>query len=103
MTVSPSLRPFLMSGIDTLHGTTTVKPCVDVGALFIFTGTLEVHAVWSRWAGTLLLRERFAKPSFMGWPAPPRRPDGQAWDRQGRQDIEAVWMAEGYWVAVLGT
>ena len=61
----------LMSGIDTLHGTATDTPDIDVDALSIFTGTLEADAVCSGWAGDLLLRERFANPSFREDPAPP--------------------------------
>lgn len=40
----------LMSGIHTLHGTTTDTPDVDLDTLSIFTGTLEVdgyvQVVW---------------------------------------------------------
>ena len=56
----------LMSGIDTLHGATADTPDVDVGALSIFTGTLETGALCSRWTGYLLSREMFAKPSLRG-------------------------------------
>ena len=37
----------LVSGIGTLHGTTTDTPSFDADALLIFTGTLEANAVCS--------------------------------------------------------
>ena len=57
----------LISGIDTLRGANTDTAHVDVNAPLIFTGTLEVGAVCSRWAGSLLLKEMFSSPSFRGY------------------------------------
>lgn len=71
-------RPsFLVSGVDTLQGTTTDTPDVDVDALSILgrsTGTLELVYAQSeglRWAGSPSSKERFANPSFRGELIPP--------------------------------
>ena len=87
-----------MSGIDTLHGTTTDTPDVDIGALSIFDGTPETDAVCSCWAGSLLFGEVFifgvAGPSFIDRPVR---------NRKAGRDVETVWMTERYWLARLRT
>ena len=70
----PSFLVFVvsfMSDIDTSRCAATNTSVVDVGALSIFTGNLEVDAVCSCWDGSSLLRERFVNPSTRGDPALP--------------------------------
>ena len=65
----------LVSGIDTLHGTTTDTPSVDADALFIFTGTLEANAVCSGKVCEPFVQE-VAGPSYVDRTARHARPGG---------------------------